>query len=165
MNPYQKLLIDRGWVDHTGQVRFPVDDESLQKMFRDFLGAELISSFDGCVMSAQDFVLSDEMKTKAAPGSVVYEEEKEFREALRSLSEEEKTAVCRLLYRVAERTMFSALVGFDQFPGGALSMQVDPSTCDGPKKQVQIHPGFLDLHDEFYGWLDDFSQINYEGEA
>jgi len=162
MNPYQKLLLDRGWVDANGQVRHPRDDESLQKMFRDFLGAELISSFDSCVTNAQDFVLSPEIKTKATPGSVVYEEENEFRSELSSLTDEEKSAVCRLLYRVAEQTMFSTLVGFDQFPGGELSMQVDPSTCDGPKKKIQIHPGFLDLHDEFYDWLSDFSQIKDE---
>ena len=162
MNPYQKRLHDLGWVDSSGQVRHPSDEASLRKMFRDFLAAELISSFDSCVSHAQDFVLSSEMKTKATSGSSVYEEEKKFRGALGALTDDQKSAVCDLLYRVAEQSFFSALVTLDQFPGGELSIQVDPSSCDGPKQLVQIHPGDLDLHDEFYGWLSDFSQIKDE---
>lgn len=162
MNPYQKRLHGLGWVDANGQVRHPSDETSLRKMFRDFLAAELISSFDSCVGNAQDYVLSPKMKTKATPGSVVFEEEKKFRDALSALSEDQKSAVCDLLYRVAEQSFFSALVTLDQFPGGDLSIQIDPSACDGPKQLVQIHPGDMDLHDEFYGWLSDFSQIKDE---
>lgn len=162
MNSYQKRLFDSGWIDTEGKIRYPNDEATLQKMFREFLGAKIIRTFDECVTRAQDAVLLPEAKPDAA-NQRTNDEIEMARQALKQLSEEEKEAVCHLLYRTTELALFSTLVTLDQFPGGELLMQVDPGKRGGPNKVVTLNP-YTNLHEDFHYWLDRFSQIGSEEE-
>jgi len=173
---YREKMRSRGWIDESGQLQWPNDEDARREMARGLLGLELVSNVDYWTMLVQDDLYGtfnapwqDEARWKAqasqnleaAPEYVRerFQKAVRCRQVLATLSEEQKEVVDEIIQKATKGLLFSFCCTFDQKLGAKLTIHLNetPTENDPP---IQICPGDpLDLHDEQGQWLDDFSMV------
>jgi hypothetical protein len=140
-----------------GEITWPDQAETRDRLASDLLGAEIVSSLDNWVDGAVDFV-RNRTSTKEFPRkNLAWEHDVSMRAGLAGLSPDQQNAVIRLVAETASGVLFSALVAFDQCP--AAEIRVEAYDLDTAEKLASILPGHIDFHDRLYEWIADFSEI------
>jgi hypothetical protein len=142
-----------------GEFVWPKDEVGRRNRARQLLGLSLVSILDGEVHRAEDEIFNTHNAPWADPKRVG-EDEKRRRAALASLTPDQKEVVLELAQKLGEGLLFGICAELDQFCGGRLEMSVFGADDERPDEVLRIQPGSaLDMHQEFYVWLEEFSRI------
>jgi hypothetical protein len=138
-----------------GEIVWPDNSEERDRLASDLLGAEITSGLDYWVERAVDYVRNRVSATEFPRRNQAWQHDASMRAALAGLVPEQQTAVIRLVAETASGALFSALVAFDQCVNAEI--RVDAYDSETSEKIASILPGYIDLHDRLYEWIDTFS--------
>jgi len=112
---------------------------------------------DACVSNANywldrgsDFVTNPQpAKPFIRSWNAIAKEDRAFRDAFSSLTEQQRIKVIELLRRCVTGAVFSTLCTLDQFPHGEAELFVRDGVCGDGVRNFRIAPTDIELHDQF----------------
>lgn len=152
---YLAICRERGWLADDNEELWPENDDARIEMARGLFGLSLVS--------VTDDLFADFREQIGAVDCVAGSDAAAATEKLRSLTEEQKTAILTLLDDYLDTAVHIAMLRLDRFDHGFIKLQVvqsDPEGCEPiPDSEIDI---ISDEHNELFQdalqWKEDFSR-------
>lgn len=150
---YQAVCHDRGWFEEEEQGRlWSRPEEERADIAREMFGLALTASTDSTFCEAREALQADELQATPSLG--------EANHVLRALSEEQKSAVLRLLDEVLHMSVYDFTILLDRFDHGNLSVDFQARDEEGepiPGSECRIHPhGHLEMFQDALRWREEY---------
>ncbi len=157
-----KELLELYVTDQYGHVHIPEDILDRKELGKALLGASLINSLDYWLDDANDLIENAEPRELFIRKNEAYKIDKTFRDALSTLSDEQKMIVVRLIQRIATGLLFNILADLDQFDYGQIKMQIKPKQQVDSNEKLDILPSESEIHNELGNWVYHLSRYSKE---
>lgn len=152
---YLSICRERGWLAENNKELWPDDDESRIEMARGLFGLTLVSETDNLFADFRDQIGATDCRAGSDVGAAS--------EILRSLNDDQKTAILTLLDDLLDTAVHIGMLRLDRFDHGFIKLQVvqsDPDECGPiPDSEIDI---ISDDHNELFQdalqWKEDFSR-------
>ena len=147
-----------------GQINWPEEVVDREQLARTIFLLGFVSSKDYWIRFADDLITCPKPQTPyVRPWSDYAKTDKNYRDLLATLTEEQRAVVQKLVRHVVGGALFSSLVSIDQFPRADVRIELVSTTNAPVDFCVQVAPGPEDLHDRFHELEQEFS--DYPGVA
>lgn len=134
-------------------ISWPDSESERAALARTIFGMGFVEAHDSWIKRARDIARADGPEFPPAFG-----EEQRIRSALAALSQDQMDAVMALVRLSVHGALFSALVSMDQFPRADLHISVRDEGL--AVDNIPIAPSDVDLHDDFFEWLAEYSSAD-----
>lgn len=155
-------------LDEDNQIAWPEPQAERDALARTFFGLGFVEALDSWLERADDLldnaIPDDESLNRGDTKRAV--EDKKYRDCFAALTPDQKTVLRRLVRHSVHGAMFSVLVHIDQIPRGEFEICLIDKRPDSSEVRARVYPlnenRTLDLHDEFYDWIWEFSRYAKE---
>jgi hypothetical protein len=146
-------------LNEDNQIAWPENEKERKQLACLLFGTAFIESLDYYIDLASDFVHHPNPAKPFVRKNAAYRRDKAYREIFSELTDAQKEMVMKLIRDVASGVLFSTLVRFDRFHNAEIDITVIDRKSN---ERVAIAPEVVELHEQFFDWVQRFSKYNNE---